>query len=493
MGTSLHDVLARLKAQPQVYPTIDISYSLLGPVAAPIILNLPANGLRLRFDGPDQKLRLIEVLEFSKIQMSYKNQDVVKLLETEHSTHGPTFRHVYDRLIGPGFPGKYIPPSPGSGSQMGCYILSYPGIAFTFPIQDSAWSPNVNFVSALSSSAAAPATSMAVFNGASWQEACQDLYSKPSSNPKLPSLLGRGKETYPEDIDLIKVRGNGRIDLLRKSGPPFQIRLSETTPQDLVAELGPPDAIYVKSDRRLSIHKAQQESRKTGVNRHGASPIGYEERIDTDESSTHSATDELDEDESSGTKPSAFCDRPAECFYNYFRHGLDVFISRPSNRSPCFPHSEAENEWRTKTESSDQLVATKILLHANVPGSYPFNRYRRSRWFIDAKDPDFHDSPLDSESPFPALSDSLQRIWHDSPLEEIRNQSYQRGMPINRDWDSPGSSCELLGGWEESTDARKKSKGRNDSPGYGNTEMFGFPGLVFEVLNNDIVSCLTVY
>ena len=70
---------------------------------------------------------------------------------------------------------------------------------------------------------------------------------------------------------------------------------------------------------------------------------------------------------------------------------------------------------------------------------------------------------------------------------------------LNRGWgDSPGSSCELLGGWEESTDgvrdaAGNRNPGSGGGPGFGNTELFGFPGLVFEVLKNDAVSCLTVF
>ena len=71
-------------------------------------------------------------------------------------------------------------------------------------------------------------------------------------------------------------------------------------------------------------------------------------------------------------------------------------------------------------------------------------------------------------------------------------------MVLNRGWgDSPGSSCELLGGWEESAEGVREDGNRNagagGAAGLGNTELFGFPGLVFEVLKNDAVSCLTVF
>ena len=70
------------------------------------------------------------------------------------------------------------------------------------------------------------------------------------------------------------------------------------------------------------------------------------------------------------------------------------------------------------------------------------------------------------------------------------------GEVLNRGWgESPESSVELLGGWEESAARLKQSpsKGAEGVQGLGNTELFGFPGLLFEVLKNDTVSCLTVY
>ncbi len=63
------------------------------------------NGIRLRFDGPDQRLRLIEVLDLSKTRLVYKTTDLVKLPETTgpettpSSPSGPAFRHVYNRFL----------------------------------------------------------------------------------------------------------------------------------------------------------------------------------------------------------------------------------------------------------------------------------------------------------------------------------------------------------------------------------------------------------
>lgn len=499
----MHDVLTRLKAQVQIFPTIDVSYSPSKPLAAPVIINLPRNGIRLRFDGPDQRLRLIEVLNFTKTQLVYKNTDLVKLPETTgpettpSSSTGPAFRHVYNRIMGPAFPGEYIPPASNSGLAQGLYILSYPGIAFTFPFQDTKWDPVEDFVSLLSSNAAAPAKSMAIFGGESWQDACHDLMTTPCSNPRSLALSSRGKEFRPREVDLARIRGNGWVDLERGANiPTFRISLGKTTPQDLVAELGPPDGIYHKSDRKMAVYKIQHKDRKAMRTSAGKFHATHEDMTDTDQSSLQSATDDSDTENRSNTTGNTTADSSTECFYNYFHHGFDVFLSRSTLAAPGFSSTENDGDEMVEVGDPKQLVATKILLHANVPGSYPFNRYRRSRWVIDvqALEDNVH---LNSETPFTILSASLRQIWQNHSADENGEDSLQKHIVLNRELaESPGSSCELLGGWEESTDTQREASLDNvakDGPGYGNTKLFGFPGLLFEVLRNDAISCLTVY
>ncbi|KAL8724841.1 MAG: hypothetical protein Q9166_007721 [cf. Caloplaca sp. 2 TL-2023] len=497
LGASLHDVLTRLKAQPHLYPTIDVSYAPAQPLVAPVILNLPANGFRLRFDGPDQRLRLIEILDFGKTQLSYKNIDLIKLPEEKATTtpnvgqpsqHGPVFRYVYNRLMGPTFPGEYLAPSESASSQNGLYVLSYPGIAFTFPLQHSAWSPNADFVSLLSSSAAAPAKSLAIFNGASWQEARQDLFTRPCINPRSLALSMKGKEYQPDEVDLVNVCGGGVVELLRRSSVPFRIVLGETTPQDLVAELGPPDAIYRKNDHRLSIHKPRRREQRTSHGSYGASPAKSEDFIDADHSSAHTTTDDSDVEEDADQRDDDQGQSTAKCFYNYFHHGFDVFISYPSAPSPHFPHSTASEHPSTLTRAVDHLVVTKVLLHGNIPGSYPFNRYRRSRWAIDA-DAAGTSSNLDSETSFSSLSKELRNVWKGNYASEQAENATQNAIVLDRDWgDSPGSSYEVLEGWEDSEQTQKRGTSTREGSGSGTTQIFGFPGMLFEVLKNDTKS-----
>lgn len=500
LGASLHDVLTRLKAQPHLYPTIDVTYSPTQPIVAPIVLNLPANGFRLRFDGPDQRLRLIEILDFGKTQLSYKNIDLVKLPEERISTsasagypnqQGPAFRHVYNRLMGPTFPGEYISPQGNADPHTGLYVLSYPGIAFTFPLQHTAWSPTADFVSLLSSNAAAPAKSLAIFNGGSWHEARQTLFTKPCSNPRSLALSARGKEHQPDEVELVNVCGGGIVEMIRRFSLPFRIVLGETTPQDLVAELGPPDAIYRKNDHRLSIHKTRRREQRASHSSYGASPARSEDLFDTDHSSAHTTTDDSDAEDDVDQRDDDQGKSSAKCFYNYFHHGFDVFISYPSNPSPPFPQSVSSTHPATPPKATNHLVATKVLLHGNVPGSYPFNRYRRSRWVIDPETSKAFEG-LDSETSFSSLSEELRNIWKGNYASAQAEKATQNAIVLDRDWgDSPGSSYEVLEGWEDGEQVPKK--GSAVPEGSGTTQIYGFPGMLFEVLKNDTVSCLTIY
>ncbi len=499
----MHNILTRLKAQPRTYPSIDLSYSSSQPTSAPIVLSLPANGLRLRFDGPDQRLRLIEVLDFTSIPLSYKNDDVIRVTAVDEAAHkvkgptGPSFRHVYQRLFGPAFPGEFISPSSEENTTKGVYILSYPGVAFTFPVLCSAWSPKADFVALLSSSAAEPATSMAIFNGSSWADACSTLYTRSPPHPRSLALAGKSKEGGPDEVEQVRIHGHGCIEVLRRFNSPFWITLSETTPQDLVAELGPPDAIYRKSDRRLSIHKKRASSQTYTEPQYGASPGRYEYSTDTDQSSAQATTDDSDDDPSPLSAAGAKDTSPAECFYNYFHHGFDIFISHPTTPSPPFPSSTGANEETINTPLNGHQTVTKMLLHANIPGSYPFNRHRRSRWTIQLEGDTAEAELPNSEMHFDEISARLKEAWKGKLSSQAEEDSLSKGMVLNRGWgDSPGSSCELLGGWEDQVDSKRKGAARvngNGAQALGNTELFGFPGLVFEVLQSDAISCVTVY
>lgn len=494
LGASLHDILTRLKAEPQRFPHLDVVYEQTTPATSSVALALPENGIRLRFDGPEQRLRLIEVLDFTKNRITYKDRDVLRpaaaSVAPSENLSGPTFRHIYKNLIGPTFPGEYIEPEAGDETGIGLYVLSYPGIAFSFPMHKSSWAPGKDVVSLLSSSASQPAVSMAVFSGDSWADARESLYTQSLEPVKSSHPFTKSRDSVPDEVRLVRIYGQGKLELLRPwSSGPLWIQLGETTPQQLVAELGPPDAIYRKNDQRMSIHKNRTPS--MNHQRPNVKDLRQDDSTDTDQSSVHTATDDSDEE---GEHGEVAGNVSGECFYNYFYRGFDILLSTRSTPSPL-PPSKATidgNSCSAIREDSDTLVASKIILHGNIPGSYPFNRHRRCRWEIEYLNGPGMDV-INSESPFKDIEGRLQEEWKSIYKDAAEAKSRQRGMVLNRDWgDSPGSSVELLGGWEESAGGRRTDSGDGVS-GLGNTTLFGFPGLVFEVLKNGAVSCVTVF
>lgn len=459
-------------------------------------MNLPSNGIRLRFDGPAQRLRLIEVLDFSKSRLIYNNTDIAKPATASDATpSAPVFRHIYRNLLGPTFPGEYIPPDGNDSQDYGLYVLSYPGIAFAFPVQSTAWPHNKDHVDLLSSSATLPAASMAIFLGEAWSAVRKTLYTQELPHPASLAIPSKARDALPEEVALVKILGEGRLELVRPWASSFLLILGHTTPQDLVAELGPPDAIYRKNDQRMLIHK-----NRTGSDSRSSSAWNdnrlQDDSTDTDQSSSYTATD-VSGDESEVGATSA--DAAGECFYNYFYHGFDILISSPTTPSRRPPSSTQSNSSQPSIlNTSAPFVATKVIIHANVPGSYPFNRHRRCRWqiaYLSTKNR--KSSAVDSETGFEEIARRLHNQWKSIYANEEEARQSQRGMVLNRGWgDSPGSSCELLGGWEESAGGKRANgvdTALDGEQGLGNTTLYGFPGLVFEVLKNGTVSSLTAF
>lgn len=437
-------------------------------MTTPVIVTLPHNGIRLRFDGIDQRLRLIELLDFTKTRLTYKGSELVKKQEDGSSA---TFKRIY-QLFGASYPGEYIAPKTG---RVGTYVLSWPGIAFNFPLQHSAWAPDKDHVSLLGSHAASPATRMAVFEGNSWPDARRPLFVKNPSGPRQPAISNQPRDALPSEVELAAVRGAGKISFLRRApAAPLEITLNETTPQDLITELGPPDATHQRDQRALqeetSLARPRNNSRSLSNGRpHATPPSSY--------SST--GTDTFETDFDSGDAEDELAERVGrETFWCYFGHGMDILVGPPSEQASM----EANGENLTPLSSSPHLVVLKVVLHGNIPGSYAFNRHRRLRWTIELRDAS---SLLSSEHAFddikPDLMQAFHNVWPESEMG--------RGKVVNRTWGAdPSESSFFL------PDAEKDlvEAGSGSEQWLGNTKLYSFPGLTFEVLTNGAISALTV-
>lgn len=432
----------------------------------PIVVVLPHNGIRLRFDACDQRLRLIEVLDFAKLRMAYLGSELVKQQEGKPAS----FKRIY-QLFGASYPGEYIPPKSGN---TGTYVLSWTGVAFNFPLQHQAYSPEKDHVSLLGSHAASPASTMAIFDGSSWPEARQTLFTKAPSGPRLPAVASQPRDNLPAEIEGASFEGPGQISLLRRAPAlPFNIVLGETTPQDLVTELGRPDATHKRDTQTGTDETSHSRPRKNsrslsnGIH-HPTPPSSY--------SST--GTDTFDTDFDSGDAEEDPAERAGrETFWCYFSHGMDILVGPFSEQTSI----AAEGKLLTPLSSSPHLVVLKVVMHGNVPGSYSFNRHRRLRWSVRLRGAS---SVLTSEHSFEDIKPDLLQAFHGVwPETEMG-----RGKVVNRTWGAgPSDSSFFL----PDADHDLVEAGGSEQ-WLGNTKLYSFPGLQFEVLQNGAISALTV-
>lgn len=483
LGASLYEVLTIVKEQKQTFPAIHLHHSSSDPLTTPVVVALPQNGLRLRFDAADQRLRLIEVMDFGKIKLAHKGSELVKSSDAVGTNARPGFRRTY-QIFGASYPGEYHPPK--DGSKSGSYVLSWTGIAFTFPLEHSVYGPQKDHVSMLGSSAASSATQMALFEGSSWPEARKDLFVRVPNGPRCSALAQRPKDNLPAEIEHASLEGDGKITLIRTPpAAPFVIVLNQTTPQDLITELGPPDATK-KRDVDTALQQHQPSKRRTssiskpftnGRTSHaGSQPSSY--------SST--GTDTFETDFDSGDADDNPADRTnREIFWCYFTHGMDILIG-PSSPSRTTATTTTNP---TTSPSTPHLTVQKVIIQANIPGSYTFARHRRLRWTLALPRIPWATDDLHSEANFtstlqPSLLQAFEGIWSENEMS--------RGKVVNRTWGTSG------GGGEDSTfflpDAGEDLvEGQGSETWLGNSRVFSFPGLGVEVLENGVVGSLSVY
>jgi hypothetical protein len=433
------------------------------------------------------------VLDFQRVALTYKGNELAK--------DGVTvpYKRIY-QLFSASYPGEYVAPESG---KVGTYIVSYPGIAFTFPLQHAAFGAEKDHVQLLGSHAASPATFMAIFEGSSWPEARDQLFVTTPSSPRTPAISGQPKDSLAPELEMAYTEGSGRITLLRRTGAPtFEIILGETTPQDLVTELGPPDATHKRNAQ--TIIEPFVDPRPRSKSRTLSSTNGRH-RPTPPSSYSSTGTDTFDTDFDSGDADDDPTERSSrETYWCYFHHGIDILVGPPSNETTTAALTADENGTLPITPliTSPHLVVRKLIIHGNVPGSYVFNRHRRLRWTIAL--PSLADGglpPLTSESPFesslqPALLQAYSHIW---PASEM-----QRGKVVNRTWgdDGPSGSSGSNGGtgggdagdstfFLPDTDA-DLVEGSGSEQWLGNTKLYAFPGFTLEVLKNGAVSALTI-
>lgn len=475
LGAALQDILSTIAADKDLFTSIDVHFSQSEPLTAPIVVTLPHNGLRLRFDGADQRLRLIEVTDLKKSMLVYKSMELVRSQEITSSSAGPAFRRVY-QMFGASYPGEYMPPPAGKAG--GTYVLSWPGVAFNFPLQHSAWSPDKDHVSLLGSQAAGPAAQMAIFEGKTWADTRKDLFLREPTGPRSTALAARPRENLPAEIESAIVEPGKYVILERRQpAPPFTIHLNETTPQDLVTELGAPDATFKPTAKDSTpaqpVHKRTGSATRprSGSRLHpGSQPSSYSS-TNTDSFETDFDSEDADED------PTERASRAT--YWCYFGHGMDILVGPPSE-------SESSRANNTLPSANPDMVVKRVVIQGNVPGSAAFNRHRRLRWFLELSTTS-PDQILHSECNFESeLKPHLLQTFTSAATDP----QTAMGRVINRCWDDPMDSGFFLP--DQDRDEVDDGSTRGGEAWLGNVRLFQFPGVMFEVLQNGAVAGLYV-
>jgi hypothetical protein len=277
------------------------------------------------------------------------------------------------------------------------YILSYPGIAFKFPVPNNTpLSPSDKTLLNIFHKNEPPclATSLVIFPGTSWAEARTALsqYKPRTTSKKNKRQEQRDIETDDSDVlEFAEIFPNDKILLTFQSGNTVALIYAAFTVQDAVTLLGPPSEVYTKSDTRLNIHN--------GHTRH--------DEIDTGPLSEGNPYYEC---------PLTWC-AAADYFYNYFSCGLSLLFSPSKNHT-----------------------LQKVLLHANLPHSHAFHRFNRIQWTLNVTSAsrnkkESHNELLSSEMNFDEIKSCLERASGPSGKPMIVNRGGQG---------SPSSSIELV-------------------------------------------------
>ncbi|ANB15974.1 hypothetical protein AWJ20_3623 [Sugiyamaella lignohabitans] len=435
-----------------MFPHIEIIHSKESPIRNPVIVKVESNGLRLHFDGSDQSLRLIEVLDWSlSTRVAYKGTELAK-------DGVLTFKQIYSKVFGPTYPGWF-------DRDSSRYILSYPGVAFSFVVPESISEDSiVKYLSGAtpnnSRDLRGACLSMAIFKGHSWQVAQSQIF-KPRPLLLGKSILGNGEngsfdnepEVAPNSlsessasqimIDHLQIRHTSGDCLVIFSHHPhgikdFDIKLNSTDMQSAIMTLGPPSERIFKQDSRLSIHNPD---------------ISFDEDDIVGTTGTNNRRRVLSELSSRAN---------TDLFFNYFELGFDL----------CFD------------TSLPNPTVKKIIIHGNVPSSLSFQVYNRCRWLLFP--PSNRNGNSSQGSPLPPVSS-------ETPFTEFYNQFVPEGtntppmsMMLNRTIESPGSSVELVG----EDDINHSAADEDD---WGATQLYGCPRCIFEVLKNGAVSSLTIF
>ncbi|KAE8218359.1 hypothetical protein CF319_g7752 [Tilletia indica] len=175
------------------------------------------------------------------------------------------------------------------------------------------------------------------------------------------------------------------------------LTLGTTTTQDVLATLGAPQRRFEKVDERLGIHSfAAGRGRAEGTKKAEGSVVELARRRIWTGMQAGGAVGDFVE----GEDTDEMYDNPI--FWNYFDLGLDLLFSSPAltpAAATAGGNASGANTVQPASASANAGaggVLLKVIVHSNVPGSALFQRYNRCPWvvvppLVSGKEVSFHE------------------------------------------------------------------------------------------------------
>ncbi|KPP75940.1 hypothetical protein Z043_104765 [Scleropages formosus] len=249
LGMPLAQAISILQKHCRIIKNVQVLYSEQTPLSHDLILNLTQDGIKLLFDACNQRLKVIEVYDMSKVKLKYCG------VHFNSQAIAPTIEQI-DQSFGATHPGVY-----NAAEQL--FHLNFRGLSFSFQLDSWSEAPKYepNFAHGLASLQiphGATVKRMYIYTGNSLQD---------TKAPAMPVACFFGN-VYAESVDVLR-DGAGPLGLrlrLLTAGcglgvmADAKVRTLESSIyfgdscQDVLSALGSPHKVFYKSEDKMKIH-----------------------------------------------------------------------------------------------------------------------------------------------------------------------------------------------------------------------------------------------
>jgi hypothetical protein len=241
LGSTIGSILTQVVSGQRLKYDTDFLFDDKAPYSFDIVLDLKSIGVQLRFDPITQRLWTIDVYDIGKINLAYGGEIFAG---TSQAT--PTLRVLY-RLFGPTFPGKF-------DTDLDCYILSYRGLSFAFQVPHQAVKPQ-EIPMSLPDGTEPLATRLLIHSG-------PDLRVI-----NLPRELCRSDSYVFISLYVSNIKNIGCTSFTVHMFPSNAFFQYNDTVQHVLSELGTPSSTYDKTEDKMKIHRGQNNTKQNSHNK----------------------------------------------------------------------------------------------------------------------------------------------------------------------------------------------------------------------------------